>query len=449
MSLYIGIALNDELTDIAVNGDCQQDSVPTAVCKVKGQDSWLVGEEAYQTALKGKGSLVDKLAALLRKEGTATIEGKCYSAEELLGHFFRELLHQQLEALVAESTDTDAMNAASASDKAAAENTTEAATDEASTEKIPVLADITTLVLSVRNPEPKLLDCLKKVLQDLGIPKVYVISHTECFVHFVLHQDRNLYNRTVGMFELGNQSLHYYELVVSRGSRRYVRAGAEAREEAFNLDILNSPAGEKIADRILTSLAERNLEGKSYSAVLLSGKGFESTEFAPDFMHTICQRRRVCIEPRLIAIGAALRARDIAEEKPDEYIILCDTRVLCDVSVEARKNEHEEHLLLAKAGEEWADKKRSAELILDGQNYVDFQVTALAGQKRPLQFRMLLEGFPERENRTTRIRIETAFLAQEKLQIVVRDEGFGDLFPKTDAMVSEVLDLREAAGGKS
>lgn len=428
MSLYIGIALNDELTDIAVNGDSQQDSVPTAVCKEKGRDSWLVGEEAYQTALKGKGSLVDKLVSLLRKDGTATIDGRCYSAEELLGYFFRELLQRQLAALAEAEAQED---------------------EEAEAREIPAIAEITTLVLSVRKPEPKLLQCLKRVLQNLGIPEVYVISHTESFVHFVLHQDRNIYNRTVGMFELGNQSLSYYELVVSRGSQRYVRAAAEAQEEAFNLDILNSPAGEKIADRILTSLADRNLEGKAYSAVILSGKGFESTEFAPDFMHNICQRRRVCIEPRLIAIGAALRAQAIAEQKPEEYTILCDTRVLCDVSVEARKNEHEERILLAKSGEEWIGKESTEELILDDQNYVDFQVTALTGQKKPLQFRMLLEGFPERENRCTRIRIETAFLEQERLQVTVRDEGFGELFPKTDAMVTEELDLREAAGGKS
>lgn len=433
MSLYIGISLNDELTDIAVNGDGQQASVPTAVCKEKGRDSWLVGEEAYQTALKGKGSLVDQLAALLRKDGTATIEGRCYSAEELLGHFFRELLTQQLLRMAEE---------AAVSSEDAQETSAEEMQD------IPELSDISTLVLSVRKPEPKLMQCLKTVLQALGIPEVYVISHTESFVHFVLHQDRNLYNRTVGMFELGNQCLYYYELVVSRGSRRYVRAAAEAQEEAFNLDILNSPAGEKIADRILTSLAERNLEGKSYSAVILSGKGFESTEFAPDFMHTICQRRRVCIEPRLIAIGAVLRARAIAEQELEEYTILCDTRVLCDVSVEARKNEHEERLLLAKAGEVWIGKESAGELILDDQNYVDFQVTALAGQKKPLQLRMLLEGFPERENRCTRIRIETAFSEQERLQITVRDEGFGELFPKTEAAVSEVLDLREATGGK-
>ncbi len=440
MSLYIGISLNDELTDIAVNGDGQQASVPTAVCKEKGRDSWLVGEEAYQTALKGKGSLVDKLPSLLRKEGTATIEGVCYSGEELLGHFLRELLTQQLALMGKENAaETENVEAEDA-----------AAQDEVETEEQhqPALTEIGMLVLSVRKPEPKLIQRLRSVLQGLGIPKVHIISHTESFVHFVLHQDRNLYNRTVGMFELGNQSLYYYELVVSRGSRRYVRAAAEAQEEAFNLDILNSPAGEKIADRILTSLAERNLEGKSYSAVILSGKGFESTEFAPDFMHSICNRRRVCIEPRLIAIGAVLRARAIVERETEEYTILCDTRVLCDVSVEAQRNEHEERLLLAKAGEEWMEKENAEELILDSQDYVDFQVAPLAGQTKPLQFRMTLEGFPQRENRCTRIRIETAFPEQEKLQITVRDEGFGELFPKTDAAVSEALDLREATGGK-
>ena len=85
-------------------------------------------------------------------------------------------------------------------------------------------------------------------------------------------------------------------------------------------------------------------------------------------------------------------------------------------------------------------------MILDRQNYVDFQLSPLLGGQRPAQLRMLLTGFPERENRTTRISLNADFLDAGRLRVTVKDLGFGELFPASSAVVSEEIDLRRTMG---
>lgn len=415
MSQYIGISLNDDFTELAVGQEGHELSLPTIICKKKNNKSWTLGEDAYKLALDGSGIMVDKLLSLLRKGGTATIDKVCHSAAELMEKYL-ELLLSEAEKLYVPERDA---------------------------EENPECRG-RVIVLSLRNAEPELFRELKRLLERAADrdDRVLVISHTESFVHYMLRQDKNLYNRPVGMFELSNQCLYYYELQVSRGSRRYVVADSEAQEEAFSLDILKTPSGCKIADRILCSLADRNLGRKSFSSIFLSGRGFESTEFAPGFMQKILKGRRACIEPKLFALGAMHYAAMIFRNEQEEYTILCDTRAGVDVSVMVIQREREMRLPIIHAGDNWANHTSDYEMILDRQNYVDFQLNPLMGGKRGAQLRMPLEGFPERENRTTRIGVHTEFLDRERLRVTVRDLGFGELFPPTEAAVTEEISLR-------
>ena len=78
--------------------------------------------------------------------------------------------------------------------------------------------------------------------------QVHVISHTEGFIYYVLSQKKELWTNQVGLFELSGERLCYYEMKVQRGMRRnMVQAEAQNQEEAFNLDILDSPSGSRLA----------------------------------------------------------------------------------------------------------------------------------------------------------------------------------------------------------
>ena len=72
-----------------------------------------------------------------------------------------------------------------------------------------------------------------------------------------------------------------------------VVADQEELEESFHLNVLDSDAGIQMADRILSSCAERLLQKRLFSAIILTGRGFAQTDWAADFMQQICKRRRV------------------------------------------------------------------------------------------------------------------------------------------------------------
>ena len=408
MSRYIGISLDDDYTNVCINDETVTKPLPTVIAKHKKDDRWTVGEEAYKETLAGYGVIVDKLVSLLEKNGTATIARVKYTAIDIVYHYFQELLR----------TEEDP----SEEDRS---------------------GDI--VVVTIRKASRTMVEKLQEAILRTGVREenLHIISHTESFAHFVLHQDSSLYNRKVGMFELNNQCLCYYEMHVSRGTRRFALLGSEAETEAFNIDILKTTSGGKIADRILTTVAERTLGKDAYSAVFLCGRGFRNTNFATNFMNFICNRRRVLIEPGLFCIGAEIHARNIDEGKSEEYTILCDTRVSADISARVVINEKEENLPIVKAGTNWMDSRTSYELIEDDQDYIDFQVTSLAHPRRPIRLRMMLDRFPKRENRTTRIRMSTEFVDAETLRVTVRDLGFGDLFPSSGQEITEEIDLAD------
>ncbi len=404
MNRYIGISLNDDYTCICINDKTVSRFQPTVIAKDKNNEIWTIGESAYKATLAGSGVIVDKLLSLLEKNGTATISKVKYHAVDILAHYFSELLGK----------------------------------DSNKSEE-----DI--VAVSIRKPNRELVSKLKEALIKAGVleKNITILSHTECFAHFVLDQDSTLYNRMVGMFELNNQCLYYYEMHVSRGTRRYAMIGSEAQEEAFNLDILKTTSGGKIADKILSTVADRVMSKNSYSSIFLSGRGFQDTNFATNFMNFICKRRRVLIEPGMFAIGAEIYIKNLSEGKNEDYMILCDTRCNADVSVKVLVNEKAESLSIVRAGESWIDTSSSYDMILDNQDYIDFQVTSVTKPQRPIRLRMMLDTFPQRDNRTTRVRMTTEFANADILRVTVKDLGFGDIYPASDKEIIEEIDLSD------
>ena len=56
---------------------------------------------------------------------------------------------------------------------------------------------------------------------------------------------------------------------------------------------------------------------------------------------------------------------------------------------------------------------------------------------------MMLDTFPERENRTTKVRMTTEFRDADTLRVTVKDLGFGDIFPASDKEIVEEIDLSD------
>lgn len=400
--LIVGIDLCDTYTQAAVLGREEAWMLPTVICRKRDAEEWSVGEDAYKYTLMGEGVIVDKLLSLALKEGTATISSIKYTGVQLLKKF----LEQVLGMVLSEYEEPQ----------------------------------IVQLVIGLKTMEMKLMDELMSCMTELGIPQeqVHIASHTECFVYYVLNQRRDIWGGQVGMFSLSDEDLRYYELKVVRGPRQMTAwAEHEELEEGFNLSVLDTGSGAKMADRILCACGERFLQKKVFSSIFLTGKGFARTDWAPEFMKQICNRRRVFAEPALFAKGAAYKAESYLKKKSSyPFCCICEGKIRSTVTMDVLKRDSRVQIALASAGESWYEARSVLEVILDGQKEIPLTITP----QDPKQRRTVtipLDGFPDRPDKTTRVRIAAGFLDEKTMVVKIVDRGFGELFPKTDASIRQ------------
>lgn len=404
--LAVGIDLCDTYTQINGSDEEKTWTIPTVICCNKNTDEWYIGEDAYAHTLKGDGIIVDKLVKLVLKEGTATLKGVCYEAKELLRLFLEQVL--------------------------------------ALPKKEYGIQEIRQLVVAVPKLETRLIGTLKECAAQLGIgeKQVHIISHPESFTYYILSQKKEIWSGAVGMFDLSEERLRYYEMKVQRGLKKStVVAEYEELEEGFNLDILSTPQGARLADRILCSCAERMMQKKGYSSIFLTGKGFESRDWAEDFMKLICTSRRVYLEDAMFAKGAAYKAVDYLHERTSyPFTCICEGRLKATVSMNVIHKGQETSVQLAAAGDNWYDRVAVLDVIPDHQKTVDFVVTPLDSRKKKL-VSIPLEGFPERPERTTRVHIQVKFLDENTMDVRLKDQGFGELFPSSGVQIRQEVML--------
>ena len=404
--LVIGMDLCDTYTHISCMEPEQTWVIPTVVCKNKNADEWYVEEEAYAHTLVGDGIMEDKLLTQVMKDGTATIGGIKYEGIYLLKMFLEKALELPKKAAGSR--------------------------------------EIASIVIAVSCLDVKLMDSLLYCADYLKIPRdrVHLISHTESFVYYVMSQKREVWSNQVGMFDLTNQSLRYYELKVQRGLRQMqVVADCENLEEGFHLDVLDNTAGARLADRILCSCADRILQKRLFSAIVLTGKGFENTEWAPEFMKQVCSRRRLFVENSLFSKGALMKAADYLQEKSSyPFICICEGRLKTTVSVKVLNHDKEGQLVLAAAGDNWYEAKSTVDFIVTGNPEVEFTISPLDPKKKKL-VKIGLEDFPKRPDRTTKIELSLGFSDDRTMVAVIKDKGFGEIFTAEDVMIKQEVGL--------
>lgn len=402
-----GIDLCDDYTQVSCKDEEQTWIFPTVICRQKHADAWSVGEDAYAHTLRGEGQLTDKLLKLVLNDTTATLDGIRYTAAELLELFLERVLLE-----VKKETGAREM--------------------------------FSRLVVTVRNADERLTEVLYACGEKLGIARehITVLNHSEAFAYYMLSQKKELWSGTVGMFDLSEQELCYYEMKVQRGLKKNaVLIERERMEESFSLDILDTPSGAKLGDKILCSCADRLMQRKLYSAVFLMGKGFEKRDWAEDFMKLLCTKRRVYMENAVFAKGAAYFAADRLQQQTSyPYAIICEGRLKSSVIMNVINRGKETEVVLASAGDSFRDSGAALEVIPEKQNAVELEIIPFDSKKKR-SVTMQLEGFPRRPDRTTRVRVELMFLDDKTMRVTLTDRGFGELFPASGIQIRQEVML--------
>lgn len=393
----LGIALSDISTNLIFYPDDEALIFPTVISKKKGEDAWVVGEDAYALALDGKGIITDKLLKLTRKDGIATIDGTRYEGKEILKIYFREIINAGMEKLYKEKPEE--------------------------------------VVVAMAGLEEDIVGDIREAFVGLGYQPnhIHIISKEESFIYFVLSLKKDIWNNKVGMYDLSDVSLTYYEMLVNRNSRKLlVNAESENMDEAFNLQILNNPSGAKLADKILTSVAEKVMDKKKFSSIFLTGQVFAEHEWADGFISYLCSRGKVYLDTNIFAKGAAFKGVDLASENSIYNLTaLCEGRLKSDVCINVENNGKDGKIYLAKAGDFWGEPDTELLMIPDEKEVIDISVVGVDGKVKK-NIPIVLDFLPKRPIKTRRFYFRTKFRDDKIMDVEIEDAGFGDMYPPTD-----------------
>ena len=393
----LGIALSDISTNLIFYPDDEALIFPTVISKKKGEDAWVVGEDAYALALDGKGIITDKLLKLTRKDGIATIDGTRYEGKEILKIYFREIINAGMEKLYKEKPEE--------------------------------------VVVAMSGLEEDIVGDIREAFVGLGYQPnhIHIISKEESFIYFVLSLKKDIWNNKVGMYDLSDVSLTYYEMLVNRNSRKLlVNAESENMDEAFNLQILNNPSGAKLADKILTSVAEKVMDKKKFSSIFLTGQVFAEHEWADGFISYLCSRGKVYLDTNIFAKGAAFKGVDLASENSIYNLTaICEGRLRSDVYITVDNNGKDGKIYLAKAGDFWGEPDTELLMIPDEKEVIDISVVGVDGKVKK-NIPIVLDFLPKRPIKTRRFYFRTKFRDDKIMDVEIEDAGFGDMYPPTD-----------------
>jgi hypothetical protein len=367
--------------------------------KYKGENRWIFGEAGYRDFMSGSCVRVDDFLQALLEGKTITVEELEYAPADILSAYL-QFLFGTVER------ENDGMT-------------------------IGVAAVCTGLFY--RSFLDVLRDVLRKILPDTQLA---FLTKEDCFAAYALSVKEELYRNYVALFEYDGTTLLQKRMELRTAGKRNI-VPMEERSTAIS----GETDGEK--DEQLQKAAEEFLHKEVYSAVYLTGKGFE-TEYSYDrFLTYVCGRRRVFLGQNLYSRGACFYILDALYGKnPRKYILQSTSHIPCDVDIELIERGVQKVYRIVYAGSTWYDAGKNADFIVKGNASLKINLTP--PENRPAeQLVISLDSLPKRPDRATRIGVEVFFENESVMKVRVRDKGFGSFYKASDVCVERELNLRE------
>lgn len=404
--LYIGIDLREEsamlsyfypgmerpatISFVAGSDDYR---LPMLIAKRKGIGHWSYGNEAVRMQKEQGGTVVDNLLYRAMKDEHIEIEGKDYPVQELFLLYMKKILSLP--------------------------------------NKLDYHREIGYLTIAVRKVSEPCVLLLEKLRESLKLKKeeFEVIDYKECFYFYSCNQEETLQNHQVGLFDGEDGEITYLGLKKNKQTKPIV---VEIEQEELGR-MTNADK-----DRQMLEMAGRVLGKKLVSAVYFVGEEFDG-EWMDESLRYICRGRRAFLGKNLYSLGACFASFQKNSEEW-KYIYLGDSAFKMNISLKVRHRNELEFYSLVSAGENWYHSRHSCDVILDGTNTIELWLQHPYGREAKIE-NLEIADLPDRPNKTTRIRIEANLLADNKAEIILKDLGFGELYPKSGKVWKYTIDF--------
>lgn len=394
---YLGIDLNDQYAmisyyqlnmnepeTVSTVAGSQLYQVPVILAKRKGIGQWYYGDDANKMAKTSEMICVDQLLKRAISSEVIRIEGESYDSVELLALFMKKLMSLP--------------------------------------EKLGNTSEYTRVVVTVEKLNRENMEVFWKVSSKLGLrpDQFMVIDHKESFYYFALNQKEELYRHDVFLFEYEAGWMKYYGLKRNLNTSPQVVTILESKRADLN--------GDK--DVEFLRVLQPAFENKIISTVYLVGDGFEG-DWMKQSLQYICRGRRAFVGKNLFCKGACYAAAVRTHEEEWPFIYMGENEMKFNLSIKVRSKGTLLFYHLISAGKNWFESSGECEVVLSGSPEIDFWKQLPNSREASIET-LELTDLPERPDRTTRLRISAKPIADDKIEVTIKDLGFGEILRGSD-----------------
>ncbi len=366
---------------------------------------WCSGAKASACRFEEDGMLIDRIYQKVLMNESIDVEGRQYKAKELLvrllvlhiRQFTRELENCVIKKLVVTIADTDIL-----------------------------------LIKAVRE--------LATVLR-LSHEQFDIVSHLDSGLYYIFNQPEPLRNNSVSLFDFGNEGLDYYRIDITRNKTpEVVNVTHKDYRDVFYFAKFGKNKEEM--DEAFDDIVKKLMSETYISSVFLTGMGFVEN-WMKQSAATLCQGRRVFVGQNIYTKGACYRAVGGVYKAPlERYFIDTEYTVKSHIGISLLDG-RDTFCPIVTGGEEWFNTKGRLNIFLNETNRLKLVYKNILTDKTKNET-IEIHGLPLRPPKTTKISLEVEFMDAEKGAVIIRDVGFGELFPTTNKIYRKEFELAGA-----
>lgn len=392
---------NFEVESFFLDSQEKEYKIPTVLAVREDTKDWLFGKDALQCGYERKGHLLRNF--LDYTNPTVEIYGIQFTRIQIYERFLRKVL-----LLLKKSYPYDV---------------------------------IQKLVITLKKPEPELIQELYIALDTMGLKKdrVRIISHEQSFLYFALSQKKELWMNDVAMFEYDKGGLCYYQISIDRRNRPMLVA---LDKKDFSDTMTYSMIKEKpeslsyLFENITTNVLHKQI----ISTIYLTGDGFEANWVKPQ-LQQLCVGRRLFIGQNLYCYGACYAAKEDSQgERLHGFAFLSSESLPYSVTMQLYTGGEIKQVTLVETATPWYEVQQRFCVILDREN--ELTITLRDAIKKTTQTRILsLEGLESefRMERGTRLEIRVSSNIDKELIIAIKDMGFGVMYSSSNRIWEKII----------
>lgn len=393
-SYYIGIDLNDsyamvsffqqnmkEPETVSTVAGSEEFQIPLVLARRKSIGKWYYGDEARKLSKSGEMVCIDQLLKRALNSEKIVIDDDSFMAEELLALFLKKVM--ELPSKLGNPSSFDR------------------------------------LVICVDRLTNENVSMFYGMAVRLGINsrQLTVIDRKESFYYFALNQDNSLWLHDVVMFMQEKESIFFYSL--KRDLRTTPQVVSIDESISYTLD-------KNDKDKSFLDIINESFKNQIISTVFLVGDTF-AEGWMKQSVVLLCKGRRVFMGNNLFTKGACYAAATRDKEAEWPFVYMGENEMKFNLSLKVHDKGELSFYNLISAGSNWFESKGQCEVIISGSYEVDFWKQLPKSREAKIET-LRLTDMPPRPDRATRIRITATPVSDDRIDIEIKDLGFGEIF---------------------